>query len=152
MCLDLYVCCVRASACVCVQSCVCVHTQSRTLTQVYDNTHTHFITHSLVCNHALKQAHCTHARTYTRVRNKYIVNSLTLIAILIKWQTRHNFVGEIRIFSVKTRINPYPSFMHRCIAKTFTRSITRCSLEKNLDSQQQRPKIGASFHVARQWD
>ena len=25
-------------------------------------------------------------------------------------QTRHNFVGEIRIFSVKIRINPYPSF------------------------------------------
>ena len=38
-------------------------------------------------------------------------------------QTRHNFVGEIRIFSVKIRINPYPSFMHRCIAKTFTRFI-----------------------------
>ena len=34
-------------------------------------------------------------------------------------QTRHNFVREIRIFSVKIRINPYPSFMHRCIAKTF---------------------------------
>ena len=29
-------------------------------------------------------------------------------------QTRHNFVGEIRIFSVKICINPYPSFMHRC--------------------------------------
>ena len=27
-------------------------------------------------------------------------------------QTRHNFVGEIRIFSMKIRINPYPSFMH----------------------------------------
>ena len=40
-------------------------------------------------------------------------------------QTRHNFVGEIRIFSVKIRINPYPSFMHRCIAKTFTRFISR---------------------------
>ena len=38
-------------------------------------------------------------------------------------QTRHNFVREIRIFSVKIRINPYPSFMHRCIAKTFTRFI-----------------------------
>ena len=33
-------------------------------------------------------------------------------------QTRHNFSGEIRIFSVKICINPYPSFMHRCIAKT----------------------------------
>ena len=45
-------------------------------------------------------------------------------------QTRHNFVGEIRIFSVKTCINPYPSCMHRCIAKTFTRLISRCSLQK----------------------
>ena len=34
-------------------------------------------------------------------------------------QTRHNFVGEIRISSVKICINPYPSLMHRCIAKTF---------------------------------
>ena len=24
-------------------------------------------------------------------------------------QTRHNFVGEIRIFSVKISVNPYPS-------------------------------------------
>ena len=45
-------------------------------------------------------------------------------------QTRHNFVGEIRIFSVKICINPYPSFMHRCIAKTFTRFISRCGLPK----------------------
>ena len=49
-------------------------------------------------------------------------------------QTRHNFVGEIRIFSVNICINPYPSFMHRCraytIAKTFTRFISRCSLQK----------------------
>ena len=61
--------------------------------------------------------------------------------------TRHNFVGEIRIFSVKIRINPYPSFMHRCIAKTFTRFISRYSLKKiatSIDSQQQqRTKIGA---------
>ena len=28
-------------------------------------------------------------------------------------QTRHNFVGEIRIFSVKIRINPYPSLHGR---------------------------------------
>ena len=28
-------------------------------------------------------------------------------------QTRHNFVGEIRIFSLKICLNPYPSFMHR---------------------------------------
>ena len=50
------------------------------------------------------------------------------------WQTRHNFVGEIRIFSVKIRINPYPSFMHRCIAKTFTRFIPyHTSLPKNRD-------------------
>ena len=48
-------------------------------------------------------------------------------------QTRHNFVGEIRIFSMKIRINPYPSFMHRCIAKTFTRFISRCSLQQNRD-------------------
>ena len=45
-------------------------------------------------------------------------------------QTRHNFVGEIRIFSVKICLNPYPSFMHRCIAKTFMRFISRCSLHK----------------------
>ena len=36
-------------------------------------------------------------------------------------QTHHNFVGEICIFSVKSCINPYPSFMHRCIAKKFKR-------------------------------
>ena len=47
-------------------------------------------------------------------------------------QTRHNFVGEIRTFSVKIRINPYPS-MHRFIAKTFTRFISRCSLQTNRD-------------------
>ena len=45
-------------------------------------------------------------------------------------ETRHNFVGEIRIFSVKIRINPYPSYMHQCIAKTFTRFISRCSFCK----------------------
>ena len=39
----------------------------------------------------------------------------------LQLQTRHNSVGEIRIFSVKICINPYPSFMHQCIAKTFTR-------------------------------
>ena len=48
-------------------------------------------------------------------------------------QTRHTFVGEIRIFSVKIRINPYPSSMHRSIAKTFKRLISRCSLQKNRD-------------------
>ena len=47
-------------------------------------------------------------------------------------QTRHNFVGEIRIFSVKICINPYPSFMHRCIAKTFTRFISRCGLPNKI--------------------
>ena len=33
-------------------------------------------------------------------------------------------------FSVKICINPYPSFIHRCIAKTFRRFISRCSLQK----------------------
>ena len=47
-------------------------------------------------------------------------------------QTRHNFVGEIRSFSVKIRINPYPSYMHQCIAKTFTRFISRCSFCKKI--------------------
>ena len=51
----------------------------------------------------------------------------------IRMQTRHNFVGEIRILSVKICINPYHSFRQRCIAKTFTRFISRCSLQKNLD-------------------
>ena len=74
-------------------------------------------------------------------------------------QTRHNFVGETRIFSVKIRINPYPSFMHRCIAKTFTRFTSRCSLQKNtrhcvikIDSQQQRTKIWPLFYVTWQSD
>ena len=64
-------------------------------------------------------------------------------------QTRHNFVGEIRIFSVKICINPYPSFLHWCIAKTFTRFISWCSLQKKsrycamkIDGQQQITKIG----------
>ena len=45
-------------------------------------------------------------------------------------QTRHNLVGEIRIFSVKICINPYPSLMHRCIAKTFTRFISHAVCKK----------------------
>ena len=60
-------------------------------------------------------------------------------------QTRHNFVGGIRIFSVKICINPYPSSMHRCITTLFTRFVTRCSLQKKsrhcvmkIDSQRQR--------------
>ena len=35
-------------------------------------------------------------------------------------QTRHNLVGEIRIFSVKICINPYPSFL--CINVSRKRS------------------------------
>ena len=50
-----------------------------------------------------------------------------------RFQTRHNFVGEMRIFSVKICINPYHSFIHRFIAKTFTRFKSRCSLQKNWD-------------------
>ena len=90
----------------------------------------------------------------------YRVDQLKL-NLMFNIQTRHNFVGEIRIFSVKIRINPYPSFMHRCIANTFPRFISRCSLKKiatlcapviKIDSQQQRTKIGALLHVARQSD
>ena len=56
-------------------------------------------------------------------------------------QTRHNFVGEIRIFSVKIRINPYPSFMHRCIANTFTRFIPyHTSLQKKSRHCSKEPK------------
>ena len=58
----------------------------------------------------------------------------TCKAPMMVTQTRHNFVWEIRIFSVKIRINPYPSYMHQCIAKTFTRFISRCSFcKKNRD-------------------
>ena len=39
-------------------------------------------------------------------------------------QTHHIFVGEIRIFSVKIRINPYPSFMHRCSENARARFIS----------------------------
>ena len=51
-------------------------------------------------------------------------------------QTRHNFVGEIRIFSVKICINPYPSFMPRenVHAIHIPMAIaSRCSLQKNRD-------------------
>ena len=52
-----------------------------------------------------------------------------------KWQMLFTFGksdtprGGNPYFSLKIRINLYPSFMHRCIAKTFT----RCSLQKNRD-------------------
>ena len=58
------------------------------------------------------------------------VSAPYVIAGSTQEQTCHNFVGEIRIFSVKICINPYPSFMHRCIAKTFTRFISRYGLPK----------------------
>ena len=54
-------------------------------------------------------------------------------------QTRHNFVGEIRICSVKIRINPYPSFMHRCIAKTFTRCDAVCQKIATLCNKNRQP-------------
>ena len=47
-------------------------------------------------------------------------------------QTRHNFFGGIRIFSVKICINPYPSSMHQCIATLFTRFVSRRSLQKKI--------------------
>ena len=65
-------------------------------------------------------------------------------------QTRHNFEGEIRIFSVKIRINPYPSFMHRFITKT-SRDSYRDAVCKQIATlcnknrqpwQQHRTKIG----------
>ena len=68
-----------------------------------------------------------------KVPKRKVVTEVGLESSNVQSQTRHNFVGEIRIFSVKIRINPYPSFMHRCIAKTFTRFISRCSLHKNCD-------------------
>ena len=69
--------------------------------------------------------------------------------------------GKSVFFSVKICIIPYPSLncMHRCIAKTFTRFISRCSLQTKsrhcviqINSQQQRTNIGALFHVARHSD
>ena len=81
--------------------------------------------------------------------NLFYLSTSIVTLLLPPDQTRHNFLGEIRIFSVKIRINPYPSFMHRCIAKTFTRCIWRCSLQKNrdtvikIDSQQKRTQNGA---------
>ena len=42
-------------------------------------------------------------------------------------QTRHNFVGEIRIFSAKICINPYPSFMH--IAMQFIKKSRHCEIQ-----------------------
>ena len=47
-------------------------------------------------------------------------------------QTRHNFVGGIRILSVKICINPYPSSMHRCIATLFMRFVSRCTFCKKI--------------------
>ena len=45
-----------------------------------------------------------------------------------KQQTCHNFLGGIRILSVKICINPYHSSMHRCIATFFTLFVSRRSL------------------------
>ena len=47
------------------------------------------------------------------------------------WQTRHNFVGEIRIFLVKICINPYPSFL--CIDVSRKRSYRDAVCKKNRD-------------------
>ena len=65
-------------------------------------------------------------------------------------RTRHNFVGEIRIFSVKICINPYPSFVHRfdeyrkrsrdSYRHAVDRKLRHCVIK--IDSQQQRTKIG----------
>ena len=70
-----------------------------------------YIASKIVYSYARTSKYCTAYRKNYR-------NSL-----LVYWhtQTRHNFVGEIRIVSVKICINPYPSFMHRCMAKTFKR-------------------------------
>ena len=70
-------------------------------------------------------------------------------------QCRHAtiWLGKSVFFSVKICINPY-----RCIAKTFTRFISNAVCKKiatrvtKSDSQQQRTKIGALLHVARQSD
>ena len=70
--------------------------------------------------------------------------------------TRHNFVGEIRILSMKS---VSICILHRCIAKTFTRFISRCSLRKKsrhcvikIDSQQQITKIWPLLYVTWQSD
>ena len=92
---------------------------------------------------------------YSHVMCLVVLGHISILGDSVN-QTCHNFMGEIRIFSVKICINPYPSFMHRCIAKTFTRFISRSSLPKKMrhcvikiDIQQQRTKIRALLHVAR---
>ena len=67
-------------------------------------------------------------------------------------------MGEIRIFSVKICINPYPPLIYASmyrenvhaihIAMQFAKKSRHCVIE--IDSQQQRTKIGALLHVARQ--
>ena len=59
----------------------------------------------------IRTALCERRQT-DRLKTNYRIDDSVSV-----YQTRHNFVGEIRIFSVKIRINPYPLFMHRCIAK-----------------------------------
>ena len=73
-------------------------------------------------NHT-RDSHCTiwQKRTNASLDN-YVNCSIS--------QTRHNFLGGNRIFSVKICINPYPSSMHWCIATFFMRFVSRCSLQK----------------------
>ena len=61
-------------------------------------------------------------------------------------QTRHNFVGEIRIFSVKICINPYPSFLcidvsrkRSNIAMQFAKKSRHC-VNKSTASSKEPPK------------
>ena len=90
------------------------------------------------------------------------VNRFITSAHAMDKQTRHNFVGEIRIFSVKIRINPYQSVsfiyasMYRGnvhaihIVMKFAQKSRHCVIK--IDSQQQRTKIGTLLHVARPSD
>ena len=70
-----------------------------------------------------------------------------------RYQTRHNFVGGIRIFSVKICINPYPSSMHRCIATLFTRFVSRCSLQKiaTLHNKNRQPVAKTRCYRTKNW-
>ena len=73
-------------------------------------------------------------------------------------QTRHNFVGEIRIFSVKIcsplsfiYVSMYRENVHVIhIMMQFATKLQHCVIK--IDSQQQRTKIGALLQVARQSD
>ena len=51
--------------------------------------------------------------TYLVYHPRYIIRSRAYIFNVSYTYIRHNFVGAIRILSVKICINPYPSSMHR---------------------------------------